>query len=614
VLDFQVASDVYVPLFYWPWFRADARDPLGPLQSIGFNYNRIFGFELLTTWDVYDLLGIDRNPNTHWKASLDYLSARGPALGTQYDAASKDFLGIPGTYTVALNAYGIYDTGPDILGGNRGQMLLVTPTDIRPINHTDDRGRFSALVNAQDLPDGFMYQIRTYALSDRNFMEQYWPNEYYNGPTEQTSIYVKQQQGNWAWTALAQQRILYWMTETDYLPKVDGYLIGEKFLGLFTYNVHADATFAHLQPGDLPPPYSITTQDLQTGRFDLMQELSLPFSLGPFKLVPYATLDLASYTHDIEDQSRGRVYGGLGIRGSLPLSRLYPDICSELFNLDGIYHKIVLSGNFYAAHSDTSFERLPELDRLNDMVIDRGLRDIHPWYPILYPNQPLLPISPIYDPQRYAIRTLLDSRIDTLDSIEVLDLDIRQRWQTKRGYPGQEHIIDWMTLDLSAWIYPQSQRDDFGHPLGFLTYDYSWNIGDRTAIFSSGLFEPYQDGARAYNIGVSMNRPDRTNFTFSYRQIDPLDSKAVIGSTTYAFSAKYAATATVLYDFGVKNAVFAATVSRIGTDLQLNVGINYSTLVNTFGVQVEVIPNVVPASRRGAPGTGGLGSSMLGSR
>jgi len=615
VIDFGVASDVYVPIFYWPYFRVDVRDPLGPLQSIGFNYNRIFGFQFLTTFDVFDLLGIDRQPGTRWRLNVDYLTVRGPAMGTQYDVMSKELLGIPGIYTTSINAYGIDDTGLDILGYNRGQTLLVTPGDLRDISHTPYRGRFSTLFNGQDMPDGFSVQARTYAVSDRNFMEQYFPNEYYNGPEEQTSIYVKQQQGNWAWTALAQTRIQYWMTDTDYLPKVDGYLIGEKLFDLFTYNVRGDATYAHLQPGDLPPPASSTTRDIETGRFDLMQELSLPLTAGPFKVVPYATLDLTEYTQDLADQERGRVYGGVGVRASIPFSRLYPDIQSELFNVEGIYHKIVVSGNFYTAHSDTSFLLLPELDRLNDMNSDRALRDIHPWDIYLYPtNGLLLANSPIYDPQRYAIRMLLDNRVDTLDSIEVLQFDIRQRWQTKRGFPGQEHIIDWMTLDLGASLFPMSERDDFGHTLGFVTYDYSWNIGDRTAIFSSGLFEPYENGARTFNMGVSFNRPDRTNFTFSYRQIDPVDSKAVTASATYAFSAKYAATATTLYDFGNKNAILSATVSRIGTDLQLNVGINYSTLVNTFGIQVEIIPNVVPANKRGAPGMGGLGSSLLGSR
>jgi hypothetical protein len=610
-LELEVAEGWYVPIFYWPWFRADVRDPLGPLQSVGFNYNRIFGFEFLSTWDVFQLLGVDRPAGTRWKLNIDYLSERGPALGTQYDATSREFLGIPGVYTTAINAYGIFDTGSDILGFNRGQMLLVTPTDDRIINHTDWRGRLSLMSNAQDMPNGFMAQVRIYAVSDRNFMEQYFPNEYFNGPEEYTSLYVKQQQGNWAWTGLVQERLQYWMTETDYWPKFDGYLIGEKFFGLFTYNVRADATYAQLQPADIPPPASSTLRYDQTARLDIQQEISLPFTLGPFKLVPYATLDLAEYTRDLDDQERGRVYGGVGLRGSIPFSRLYPEAQSELFNLDGIFHKIVVSGNFYTAHSDTSFTHLPQLDMLNDPVSDRALRDIHPWDVYLYPNGAFLATSPIYDPQRYAIRMLLDSRIDTLDSIEVLNFDIRQRFQTKRGYPGSEHIIDWMTLDMGAWIYPQSDRDDFGHPLGFLTYDYSWNIGDRTAFFSSGLFEPYDNGARAFNFGVSFNRPDRTNFTFSYRQIDPVNSKAIIAAATYAFSAKYAATTTVLYDFGNNNTIFSATVSRIGTDLQLNVGLNYSTLVNTFGFQIEVIPNVIPANRRNVAGTGGVGSSFL---
>ena len=50
----------------------------------------------------------------------------------------------------------------------------------------------------------------------------------------------------------------------------------------------------------------------------------------------------------------------------MPLSRIYPDVHSELFNLNGINHKIVMSANYYIAHSDVPFSQLPQLDRLND--------------------------------------------------------------------------------------------------------------------------------------------------------------------------------------------------------------------------------------------------------
>jgi hypothetical protein len=619
-LDVAVTSDIYAPIFYWPYIRVDVRDPLGPLENVGFNYNRIFGFQFLTTFDMYDLIGVDREPGTRWKAHVDYLTERGPALGMNYDFTRKELFGIPGQYSGTINAYGIDDTGLDILGGNRGQQIFVSATDIREIHHPEWRGRFSGLFQGQDLPEGFTVQARTYVLSDRNFMEQYFLNEYNNGPEQETSVYVKQQQGIWAWTALAAPRILDWYTTTSYLPQVNGYLIGQKFFDLFTYNVRGDATYAHLQPADLPPPdnkpppFQITNANVETARFDLYQELSLPFTLGPFKVVPYAKLDLAYYTEDLDGDDRGRLYEGVGLMASIPFSRLYRDVQSELLNVDGIYHKIVITGNYYTAHSDTSFTQLPQIDQLHDLNSSKALRDFYPEAPYINPNGLLLATSPIFNPQLYAIRTLVDNRIDTLDSVDVFQFDVRQRLQTKRGYPGMEHIIDWMTLDVSTSIFPESNRDDFGSTVGFITYDYAWNVGDRVALFSSGLFEPFQNGGETYNVGVSINKPDRTTFVFSYRQIDPVGSKAILSAVTYAFSPKYAVTASTLYDFGTKNYILSSTITRTGTDLRLIVGLGYTSLLNTFSFNLEIVPNVVPASRVGVPGTGGFGSSLLSQR
>src|SRR5262249_10603906 len=161
--------------------------------------------------------------------------------------------------------------------------------------------------------------------------------------------------------------------------------------------------------------------------------VSLPFRLGPVKFVPYGVLDLTQYITDLAGDSRGRFYGGAGLKASLPLSRLYPNVQSEFFNLQGLYHKSVFSSNYYIAHSDTPFSLLPQLDRLNPDATDQALRDITPLQPILNPpNGVALATSPIYNPQLYAIRRLVDNRVDTLDSIQVLQLDWRNRWQTKR--------------------------------------------------------------------------------------------------------------------------------------------------------------------------------------
>lgn len=597
---FLEAEDI--PFFWLPFVQGDARDPLGPVENLQLNYNRIFGFQTSLTLNLYDLLGIDPTPGTRWRGDVDYLTKRGPALGTQYDYGGGELFGLPGKYNGLVKAWGIYDDGTDILGGGRG------PLD----NHPLWRGRFLWRNNWSFLDD-FTLQFQASALSDPNFLEQYYKTEFDNDINQATFVYFKQQHDNWAWSLLAEDRIRYWVTETSWLPRADGYLLGQSFFDLLTYNVHGSLAYARLMPsGFPPPPYLATDAADNTGRFDLWQDLSLPFTLGPFRLVPYGVLDLTDYTNDLNGNNVGRLYVAGGLRASIPFSRIYPDVHSEMLNLNGINHKIVLSANYYIAHSDVPFNQLPQLDRLNDDATDQALRDIHPIQPIINPAYgAFLATSPMFNPQVYAIQRLVDNRIDTLDTIEALQLDLRQRWQTKRGYPGMQHIVDWMTLDLSATYFPKPNRDDFGEPFSFLQYDWTWNIGDRTALVSTGWVNPETNGTRVFTVGAFLNRPDRTNFYIGYRNIFPVDSQALVAAVTYVFSPKYAVTATTLYDFGSKVQANSLMLTRMGKDLQMNLGFSYNSTLNTFGFQFELLPNAVAATQRVA-GMPAFGSTLLG--
>src|SRR5262249_29442107 len=194
---------------------------------------------------------------------------------------------------------------------------------------------------------------------------------------------------------------------------------------------------------------------------------------------------------------------------------------------------------------------------------------------------------------------------------EVVQLDLRQRLQTKRGYPGNEHIVDWMTLDVLATYFPHASRDNFNEPWAFVEYDYTWNVGDRFTLTSTGWFDPIDHGAREWTLGAFLNRPDRTNFYVGYRQIDPLNSRALTAAVTYIFSAKYAMTASSTYDFGTRQAQSSSLVfTRMGTDIQVSLGVTYNALQSSFGVLFEIVPNLVPLNRRpgvvGALGAGGL--------
>jgi hypothetical protein len=532
------------------------------------------------------------------------MSKRGPAFGSEFNYTTKELFGVTGVHETFAKIYGIYDTGTDILGGPRGQFD----------HHPDARGRLLFRQNSLNLPEDLTVQAQVALLSDKNFLEQYWKPEFDTGINQETFLYVKQQRDNWAWTLLAEDRVRRWVTETDWLPRVDGYLLGQSFFDLFTYNAHANVAYASLHPtNQLPPPIVVTDQPASTGRFDLMQELSMPFSLGPFRVVPYGLLDLTSYTSDLNDNSVGRVYGGGGVRASIPFSRLFPDIQSDLFNVNGIYHKIVLSANYFIAESNVPYTRLPQLDRLNDDATDQAIRDITPYQTIINPaNAPFLILSPMFNYQKYAIRRLVDNRVDTLDDIEELQLDLRQRWQTKRGFPGQEHIVDWMTLDASATYFPELSRSQgAGTPWSFLEYDWVWNVGDRTALVSTGWLDPADHGAREITIGALLNRTDRTSLFLGFRVIEPINSEALTAAVSYVFSPKYAMTASTVYDFGTnQNLSSSLIVTRMGSDFQLSLGLTYNATTNNFGVMFEIVPNLVPPNRR-MPGMAALGPGLF---
>src|SRR5206468_4308389 len=198
----------------------------------------------------------------------------------------------------------------------------------------------------------------------------------------------------------------------------------------------------------------------------------------------------------------------------------------------------------------------PLLDRLNDDATDQSFRNITPFQSLFVPGTSGLLLmnapgfSP-YNPQLYAIRRVVENRLDTLDDVNVLQADVRQRLQTKRGYPGMEHTVDFLTLDVSASYFPDAARDNFGHPFAFLEYATVWNVGDRTALVSNGWFEPYEGGSRYWTAGMYLNRTDRTSLYVGYRQTDPLNSKAVSLNVSYQLSHRYYVSAGAAYDFGL---------------------------------------------------------------
>ena len=67
---------------------------------------------------------------------------------------------------------------------------------------------------------------------------------------------------------------------------------------------------------------------------------------------------------------------------------------------------------------------------------------------------------------------------------------------------------------------------------------------------------------------------------------------------------KYAINVAASYDFGTQLALSnSVTVFRTGTDLTVGLGFSYNALVNNFGVNFVVIPNLAAAAGFGRAGS-----------
>ncbi|MBY0513352.1 MAG: hypothetical protein K2P78_05515, partial [Gemmataceae bacterium] len=328
-----------VPVSYLPYLKTDANDPFGPFVGLSFGQNRMFGSQVSTSWNVYKLLAL-RPPEGHtWRLNLDYLSRRGPAVGSDYSYS------LPPTEASPVSPgggfarlYGLKDKATeDILGGDRGPVGDNLPPGWR------GRAMWRHVQELNDLVDGLYFQGQVAYVSDKNFLEQFYKTEWDLGPNQETFAYLAWNRGNFEATGLVMPRLARpWIAQTEWYPRLDGFLVGQSLYDLFVYNAEANVAYAQAKPAQVfPGPVLPTDQPVNTARLDLAQEISLPFDLGPFKVAPYGTLDLTYYSEDLYGGQRGRVIGGGGVRSSIPLSRLYDGAASELFNVRGLYHKVM---------------------------------------------------------------------------------------------------------------------------------------------------------------------------------------------------------------------------------------------------------------------------------
>lgn len=580
-----------IPVLRWPRLSTDlAQSRSLFLDRIRFGSDSVFGTQVLTRWNNFQLLGITPPEGTQWTTTLDYLSDRGIGFGTDLEHKSDSFFGIPSIGNGFFRSWFINDKGTDNLGFDRRSVPL----------EENFRGRMR-LQDRRLFRNGMQLTSELGWISDRNFSEQYYEQEWDREKDQDTRIQLKQFNGSGTWSLTGGLRLNDFFTQTEWLPRFDHYEIGRSFFqNRFTWFEHTQVGYGRLKTAEAP------TNLVDAAKFDPLaweqpasgmrlatrQEIDMPMQWGAFKVVPYVLGEAAYWQEDLNQQEVTRLLGQGGLRTSVPFWRVIPDLQNELFNLNGLAHKVVLESDFVWADASENYTRLPLYDPLNDDAIEFAQRRhlFDTFGRTFGENVPFR-----YDERNFAFRSGIQRNVtspttEIADDLMMWNLALRNRWQTRRG----NRIVDVFVLDIETSLFPRNDRDNFGETIGPTTYDLRWHLGDRTTIFSDGYLDWFDQGLRTVSIGAAITRPGRSQYSTSIRSIEgPISSAVLTTTTSTLLSPKWILNYASSIDFGsTGNIGQSGSIVRVGESVLFSVGAHYDASRNNFGFRFDIAPRI----------------------
>ncbi|MDD5458965.1 MAG: hypothetical protein PHF37_06205 [Phycisphaerae bacterium] len=506
-------------MLYLPRMRAGMLRPDIPIKKLRVGQDSIYGTSVETDWFLSRLLGLKEPTGVDSTFSLDYMGKRGIGVGVEIEYTREDYFG-------RTIGYIIEDHGEDRLG------RLDTRKNIEPDN--DLRGWFD-FQHRHFLPFNWQATMGINYSSDESFLEQFFPNEYYDHERE-TYLHLKRLEDNWALSFLGKARINDFEDELEELPSVEYHLLGQSLFD-DTATLYSDTQVSRLRQriGD---GHMITMDNEFFGFASHTSELDFPIKLNGLNLVPYISGtfgydDRSGFRRSLVDGTATGPYGETdvwigqaGIRADTQFWKVYPDIHSRLWDVNGVRH--IIEPRILAA----AFEE-------SDSVVDQH---------------------------------------------DIFNLGLTQRWQTRRGSNENMRTVDWMRLDTDfVWVgnsedesvgspdrllwnkpfvplrvfsapdifngdltAPASfaptalQRfENFGPRRSYFSTDYIWRISDTSAILSDLYVDTLDSTLEQFNIGYSrLVWPNLSYYVGSryLRDVEVLDEK---GSNTVTFAATY---------------------------------------------------------------------------
>ncbi|MFV0446584.1 MAG: hypothetical protein ACK5Q5_23690 [Planctomycetaceae bacterium] len=578
-----------IPVGYFPYISSPAENPNIPLRSINFGYSTMFGAQIRTGWDVESLFGLNLPDGMDWRLNVDYLSKRGPMVGTQLKHTGPvNLFGVPATTSGTLNADFIRDSGDDLLGVGRRNLAP----------ETQNRGR-AVLRNRLDFPFNTWLNTELGYLTDRNFLEQYYETDWDTGKDYESLLQLNHQVDNFTASILGRGHLYDFENTTDWLPRGDVTLLGQPLGNTpLLWSTHSSVGYAQLNaatpPNDplqdpfTPLPYFVDRNGVVAMS---RHQVELPLTVGPANVVPYALGEAAYWQQDMSGDSLGRLYGSAGVRGSLMFTKYMPQVYSSIFGLNGLAHKMTFDADYSYSQSTAGLNQIAQYNEFDENAQERFReRFVSLEFGGVLPG--------IYDPRNYAVRSGAGRSVtapwhELVDDQHVVRLGWRHRLQTRVGNPQAPRIYDWMTLDLEASVFPNAQRDNFGETVGLLSANYAWHVGPETSLLANTVFDVFDGGQKTWNIGMLTSRRKRGSLYVGLRGLDigPIDTTLLIASMSYHPSEKWIWTAGTSYDIlAGQDRGQTFTVTRVGEYLLFVVGAGYDSSRSAWSFNFSISP------------------------
>jgi len=521
-----------LPLLYWPKFAGTAQDV--PVRGLEVGYRNTDGVRILTAWDPFVLLGMEKPRGIDATLKIDGFAKRGAGGGLDLTYDLTAAMG-------ELDLYYLYDTGTD----RTSSGLDVTPAN-------DNRG-VALWFHQHTLSEDWSVQVDLSYISDETFITTWREEDFYNRREYETAAYLRYTGRNSAFDALIKYDINDFISNS-YLLASRAYQVQK--VPELTYRRYGDALFDDLltysgetrlsrmrfsfqegtpnQLGVRPaafgpgigPDDSISAAFIAAGfpteyvnRFDTRHEFAMPVRAGPVKITPYVVGRFTAWSDAIEsfssDAKDTRVFAAAGVRLNTQIQHVDNTVESKLF----------------------------DLHRLRTIIEPR----LTAWYGYTDVPDGALPVY--------------DQAVESIGGGSVVEVGLNTTWQTQRGGPGRWRSVDVLKIDASVVLNSGDVNRESPTPQ-FFAYrpEYSqfgdhvqgtatWTISDSLSMVGQATYDLDNSVLARGSIGTNLRHTPLLSTYVEYRFIDANDTKLLGVGWQYDITSKYNVLVLPQWDF-----------------------------------------------------------------